>query len=422
MTHLPHFPVLLTRTMTSLKVLICGGGCAGPALAYWLSKCGHKVVVVERFPSLRASGAQIDLRAQGIQVVKRMGLLDVIRGKLVDEIGFSFVDSRGQAKATIMANKSGKGAQSLTSEFEIMRGDLVRVLYDATKDRVEYVFGKTVKYFEQNDERVMVYFSDGSSESFDLLVGADGQGSRIRQAILPPQDTNPYRRLGVHMAYYFVPRTKDDTETSQMYHCPGGRVIMRRSHNQQESQVYFFLRDGSEELQSLPRASLEHQRQFWSSRFADAGWQAPRFLEGMKTTESFYCQEAVQVRLDSWHKGRVVLVGDAAHCASPFSGMGATGSFVGAYVLAGEINRHPDDLARAFANYETKLRPFVNEIQTIYPIALRLFMLEKQWEIRAIHFVLGLLCFLRIPDLLSRFSSEDRGGWKLPDYPELYRN
>lgn len=406
--------------MSSLKVLICGGGCAGPALAYWLSKCGHKVVVVERFSSLRASGAQIDIRAQGIEVVKRMGLLDVIRSKLVDEVGFSFVDSQGKAKATIMANKSGKGSQSLTSEFEIMRGDLVRLLYDATKEHAEYIFGKQVEYFEQDDQQVVVHFSDGSSDSFDLLVGADGQGSRIRQAILTPTTTDPYKRLNVHIAYYFVPRTEDDTETSHMYLSPGGRLILRRSHNQHETQVYFMVRDRSEELLSLPKAPLEQQKEFWSTRFADAGWQAPRFLEGMKTTESFYCQEAVQVRIDSWYKGRVVLVGDAAHCASPFSGMGTTGSFVGAYVLAGEINRHSDDLAQAFANYEENLRPLVNELQKVSPAFLRLFMPETQWGIRVIHFVLGLLCFLRIPDLLSRFSSEEEGGWKLPDYPELY--
>lgn len=407
--------------MHSLRVLICGGGCAGPALAYWLSRCGHKVVVVERFPSLRASGAQIDLRAQGIEVVKRMGLLDVVRSKLVDEVGFSFVDAQGKAKATVMANKSGKGAQSLTSEFEIMRGDLVRLLYDATNDRVQYIFGKQVEYFEQDDEQVMVHFSDGSSDSFDLLVGADGQGSRIRQAILPSTITDPYRHLDVHIAYYFVPRTEDDTDIGQIYFSPGGRMVTRRSHNQHQTQVYFMLRDESKELRSLPRAPLEQQKEFWSTRFAGIGWQAPRFLEGMKTTENFYSQEAVQVRIDSWHKGRVVLVGDAAHCASPFSGIGTTGSFVGAYVLAGEINRHSDDLPQAFANYEEKLRPFVNELQKVSTTFLRLFMPKTHWAIWIIHFFLGLLCFLRVPELLSRFSSEEQGGWKLPDYPELYK-
>jgi 2-polyprenyl-6-methoxyphenol hydroxylase-like FAD-dependent oxidoreductase len=117
--------------MTSLKVIICGGVCAGLALAYWLSRSGHQVTVIERFLALRAIEDQIDIRAQGIKVFKRMGLLDAISSKLVHESGVSIVDSHGKRKAIIMANTSGKGAQSMTSEYEIMCGGLIRILYDS---------------------------------------------------------------------------------------------------------------------------------------------------------------------------------------------------------------------------------------------------------------------------------------------------
>jgi 2-polyprenyl-6-methoxyphenol hydroxylase-like FAD-dependent oxidoreductase len=400
-----------------LKVLICGGGCAGPALAYWLSRSGHQVVVVERFPALRATGAQIDLRGQGIEVIKRMGLLEAIREKLVDEAGVSFVDSRGNTTGTIMANKSGKGAQSLTSEYEIMRGDLVRILYDATKDDVQYVFGKTVESFEQNTEQVVAYFSDGSSDTYDIVVGADGQGSRIREAILRPSGSDPYRRLGIQMAYWFIPREKADNNIRRTYISPGGRMIMRRSHNPTETQVYFILREDSKGLSNLSKASVDSQKEFWTQKFFDAGWQTNRFLQGMKTTQNFYCQEVVQVCIDTWHKGRVVLLGDAAYCPSPFSGMGTTGSLVGAYVLAGEICRNTENLPLAFSNYDEILRPFVHEFQKVNPFFLRLALPETRWGIAIIHFIVWLLCFFRIPDLISRFSSEKRGGWELPDYP-----
>ena len=92
-----HLESRLSSTMAPLKIVICGGGVAGPALALWLSRSGHAVTVVERFPALRASGAQIDLRGQGIEVVKRMGLMDVIRSKLVDEAGVAQVDSSNRA-------------------------------------------------------------------------------------------------------------------------------------------------------------------------------------------------------------------------------------------------------------------------------------------------------------------------------------
>jgi len=404
--------------MAPLKILICGGGCAGPALAFWLSRSGHRVVVVERFPALRASGAQIDLRGQGIEVIRRMGLLDAIRSKLVDELGVSLVDSQGNVKGTIMANTSQKGAQSLTSEYEIMRGDLVRILYDATKETVEYVFGKTVQHFEQDEKQVVAYFSDGSSDTFDLLVGADGQGSRIRSAITPPNSPDPYWRLGLYMAYWFIPRIETDTNIRNTYLSPKGRMVMRRSHNPAETQVYFVLKDNSKDLETIPRAPVEQQKEFWTQRFRDAGWQMDRFLEGMKNTENFYCQEVVQVRTDTWHKGRVVRVGDAAYCPSPFSAMGTSGSLVGAYVLAGEINRNSENIPLAFAEYNDTLRPFVNEIQKLNPFLLRLAIPDSQWGITLIYFIMGLLCYLRIPELISRFSKEDKGGWKLPMYQE----
>jgi 2-polyprenyl-6-methoxyphenol hydroxylase-like FAD-dependent oxidoreductase len=402
----------------SLKILICGGGVAGPALAYWLARGGHQVVVAERFPALRATGAQVDLRGQGIEAVERMGLLDAVRAKLVDEAGVAFVDRRGRARATIMANTSGRGRQTLTSEYEIMRGDLVRILHDATKDDVRYVFGAAVDRFEQDDDRVVAHFPDGSTGEFDLLVGADGQGSRIRRAILPAGE-DPYWRVGIHMAYWFVPRIASDSTIRDTYLAPGGRMIMRRSHNPADTQAYFVLREQSAEASAVHREPVERQKEFWAGRFRDAGWQAGRFIDGMATTGSFYSQEVLQVRTGTWSKGRVVLVGDAAHCASPYSGMGISGGLTGAYVLAGEINRNPGDLPAALAAYDATLRPFADRIQgEVKPHLLRLAMPRRRAAIDAFLSVTALACFLRIPELAARLATEDRGGdWQLPDYP-----
>src|SRR5262249_44804266 len=156
----------------------------------------------------------------------RMGLLDAVRGKLVDEKGVAFIDAHGRAKATIMANTSGRGRQSLTSEYEIMRGDLVRILHEASQGDTEYVFGVSVDGFEQDERKVVAHFSDGSSGEFDLLVGADGQGSRIRREILPA-GLDPYWRVGIHMAYWFIPRIASDGDIRDTYMVPGGRQIMR---------------------------------------------------------------------------------------------------------------------------------------------------------------------------------------------------
>jgi 2-polyprenyl-6-methoxyphenol hydroxylase-like FAD-dependent oxidoreductase len=402
----------------SLKILIAGGGIAGQALAYWLTRGGHRVVVVERFPALRALGAQVDLRGQGIDAIRAMGLLDKVKSKLVDEAGVAFINADGKPRATIMANTSGHGRQTLTSEYEIMRGDLVKILNDGTKDDTEYIFGKSVDGFEQDEHKVVARFSDGSSDEFDLLVGADGQSSRIRQAVLP-EGFDPYWRVGIHMAYWFVPRIASDINIRDTLMVPGGRQIMRRSHNPTETQVYFVMRETSEEASTVHREPVERQQQFWAQRFHDVGWQTRRFVDGMKSSPFFYSQEIVQVRTDSWSQGRVVLAGDAAHCASPYSGMGISGGLVGAYVLAGEINRHPNDLPTALVNYDRTLRPFVNEIQaTVNPRILRLGMPETQLGIDAFLSVTALATALHIPDMVARFSKSDRGGdWRLPESP-----
>ncbi|KAL8652113.1 MAG: hypothetical protein Q9226_004397 [Calogaya cf. arnoldii] len=405
--------------MKSLNILICGGGCAGPSLAFWLARAGHHVTIVERFPALRATGAQIDIRDQGIEILKRMDVLDTVRGKRVVEDGVSFVNTHGKPMATLMANTSGQGAQTMTSEYEIMRGDFVRILYDATQKNVQYMFGKTVEHFEQDDHSVKVRFSDGSTGTYDMLVGADGQGSRIRAAIQPPDAPDPVRHLGAYLAYWFIPRIPTDNHLCKLYHIPRSRMIMSRTHSPTEGQANFVFRDDSEELRSMPRASIETQKQFWTQRFQDAGWQTDRFLQGLETTQNFYCQEVVQIHTDTWSKGRVVLLADAAHCPSPMTAMGTTSALVGAYILAGEINKNSHDIPQAFANYDQTLRPFIKQIQTFKPWMLRLILPETSLAIRLLHLITALLVFLRLPDLIARFIPESKGGWRLPDYPSL---
>ncbi|KAK0390997.1 hypothetical protein NLU13_0499 [Sarocladium strictum] len=401
-----------------MKVLICGGGCAGPALALWLARLGHQVTIVERFPALRASGAQIDLRAQGIPAAHRMGILPAVRERSVDELGLSIIDEKGRSWAKIMANTSGKGPQTPTSEYEIMRGDLVQILYEKTNDEVEYVFGKSVDKFEQDDQKVEVYFSDGTSATYDLLVGADGLGSGIRKMLLP-ETSDPYFHTGFHIAYWIVPRIPSDSNLAEDYNAPGGRQIQRRSHSPTETQAYFILKDDAPEIRAIHRASEADQKEFWKQRFRNAGWQAERFIKGMETTSNFYSSEIAQVRLNRWHKGRVVLLGDAAHCASPMSGMGTTGAFVGAYVLAGELSKSPDDIGSALENYEKTLRPFVDKIQDVNFGFRRLVMPDTAWGISVARWAMWLVCLLRVPQLVIMFSNEGNGGWTLPEYPGL---
>ncbi|KAF8183555.1 hypothetical protein K438DRAFT_1907968 [Mycena galopus ATCC 62051] len=417
--------------MAPLNILISGAGVAGPTLAFWLNLLGHKVTVVEYFPTLRTGGQQIDCRAQGIQVIRQMGLEQAIRDVCIDEDGTAILDHNGKPAAVFLVNKSGTGRQSLTTEFEIMRGDLCRVLYDATKDLTTYIFGVSVTSFEQtttpDSSSVTVHFSDSTSASYDLLVGADGQNSRIRRQLLEAADAaNAFKSLGLFATYFTVPRTPqlEAHKLMKIMQIPNHRGAVTRCDNRPDlMQAYLFTMPPTEDGLARLRNILKHdsiaaQKAALVAHFADvAQWEVPRILDGVQTTPDFYMQEIGQVKTPTWSKGRVVLLGDAAHCPSPITGMGTTSAFVGAYVLAGELSRSPDDVGQALKNYDTTLRPFVHEIQKISPWSLAFLMPGSSTGIWFSRTIMGVVAKLGIDRFVQAVLPEERGGWVLPEYP-----
>ncbi|KAJ5929483.1 hypothetical protein N7454_006433 [Penicillium verhagenii] len=417
--------------MAPLKVLICGGGIAGPALAFWLSKLGHDVTVVERFPSLRVSGQQLDLRGPGIPVMKRMGLENLFRAQGIKEAGMQFVDDNGKQKAYYPVNTSGEGLQSFTTEYEIMRGDLCRMLWNLGKDHVKYTFGVHVMSFEQDAHSVSVRFSDGKEEKFDLLVGADGQGSRTRRMMLEPNAPDPFHFMNLYIAYFTIPREEGDEYMSTLYTAPRKRFVFTRRHEPDTIQAYLGYCTSSNKLEKVKKSDIAEQKKAWAELFANAAWKTPRIIRDMQDDEAandFYSQEVGQVRLDSWSRGRVVLLGDAAYCPSPATGMGTTSGLTGAYVLAGEIgkfcnrlessNDSKDSLLHALSEYDRKFRPFMKEVQTLGPGMPNIVAPETQWGISVMHFILWMAALLGI-DAVAQWFLREQNSWKLPFYEEL---
>src|SRR5499433_2102903 len=128
--------------MVNRTVLISGAGIGGPALAFWLRRHGFAPTVVEVAAAPRPGGHAVDLRGAGREVVARMGLLDAVRAERVDERGFAYVDSRGRPTARMPADLFG--GEGMVAEIEIMRGNLARILYDATREETEYLFSDTI--------------------------------------------------------------------------------------------------------------------------------------------------------------------------------------------------------------------------------------------------------------------------------------
>jgi 2-polyprenyl-6-methoxyphenol hydroxylase-like FAD-dependent oxidoreductase len=95
------------------------------------------------------------------------------------------------------------------------------------------------------------------------------------------------------------------------------------------------------------------------------GWHVPELLDAMDGARDFYLGSFAQVKMPHWSKGRAALVGDAAYCPSPYTGQGTSLAIVGGYVLGYELSRTPGDHAAAFARYEARMRPFVEENHAI---------------------------------------------------------
>lgn len=416
----------------SLNILIIGGGLGGPAAALLLARAGHKVTIVERYPALRAGGTQIDLRHQGVEVANHMGIMADVREKMVHEAGISLVDRNNKVKVYW---PGGEGAHAdmdgfpTTQEVEIMRGDLVRILYDATKDNVTYIFGTSVESYEQDESSVNVTFSDKTKAVFDLLIGADGLGSWTRRSMLPPGSKDSIKSLHTWLAYWFIPRGPTDTNVARAYQIPGRKLAMLRRAPGSRTQAYLASKTDSPEMRSITRVSEAQQKAVWAEMFKGLGWETDRMISSLQTTDDFYCTEIAQVHAPAWSKGRVVLCGDAAHCPSPMTGMGTTSAFVGAYVLAGEIATHSRDLKTAFENYEKVLRPWMTLVQKLPPSpVMDVFHPETSWGItfaqiliRAIYWVAVVGDWLRLWKLWEWMVPDKKRSWKLPAYPILMK-
>ena len=372
--------------MTS-SVLISGAGIAGPTLAFWLSKAGITTTIIERAPCLPIAGQQVDVEGAAREVVRRMGLEEIVKSKTTNEQGISFIDSSGKSRAKFGLDPTASNGRTFTSEFEILRGDLAQIFYDATRDSTEYIFGDHITQLNQNGDGVDVGFAHGSDRRFDLVVAADGMRSSTRSLVFGQKDV--LRHLGMYTCYFTIPAKDGDGAWAKWYNAPGRRCIMTRPD--QAGSLRTYLSVMSDKPANYHSLGIDGQKKLMREIFSDAGWESARILDGMDAASDFYMQEIAQVKMESWSKGRVALVGDAGYCPSPISGVGTSLAIVGAYFLAGEIVKHRDDAKRAFQGYEEKMRERVEKAQNLPPGAPAIANPQTGWGITIMLSVLSLV-------------------------------
>ncbi|MFJ4666892.1 FAD-dependent monooxygenase [Kitasatospora purpeofusca] len=337
------------------KVLISGAGIAGPALALWLGRYGFEVTVAEAAPRLRGGGQAVDFRgATHLIVLERMGVLDDLRRIRTGGSPMRFVDETGRTRLHLPAEFAG-------GDIEVLRGDLVHVLYEHSRPFTDYRFGESVTELHQDADGVHVRFRSGEARTFDLVVGADGLHSNVRRLAHGPEERY-VTHLGHYAAGWSLPNYLGigPGEGSVGLNVPGRLAAVGTSHRDPGTAAAFFV--FSSPALTYDRHDQEQQKAIVAGAFAGTGWEVPRLLASLAEADDLYFDSISRADVPDWSTGRVTLLGDAA-CGATIGGMGTGTAIVAAYVLAGELAAAAGDHTAAFARYEGLLRAYAEGCQ-----------------------------------------------------------
>ncbi len=392
-----------------MRIAINGAGIAGPTLAYWLHQSGHEVVLIEAAPQLRSGGYIIDFWGIGYDIAEKMGLIPQIRalGYQVEEVRFVNRQSRKHGGFDVeVFRRMTRGR--LTS---LRRSDLAATIYGALDGTVETIFGDSVTRIEDAGECVRLSFEHAAPREVDLLIGADGLHSHVRQLVFGPEARFEIP-LGYHVAAFEVESYRPRDELVYITHGVPGRQISRFSMRDDTTLFLFVFRD--EYLTAKEPTSEQERKAVLRNVFGDVGWECPRILAAMEHASSVYFDRVSQIRMDCWTKGRTALVGDAAACVSLLAGEGTGLAMAEAYVLAGELRACGGDYSLAFARYQERLMPFLKRKQESAAKFASSFAPKTAVGITVRNLVTRLM---RIPYVADFFIGRDlRDDITLPDY------
>jgi 2-polyprenyl-6-methoxyphenol hydroxylase-like FAD-dependent oxidoreductase len=392
--------------MRKTRVLISGASIAGPALAYWLSEQAAEVTVVERASQLRAGGQAVDFRGPvHMHVLERMGILPAIRAQQTHMQEITAIDRRGRELFKLPTSFA-------SGEVEIQRGDLSRILYNKTRERARYRFGDKVSALTQERDRVDVTFASGATESFDLVIGADGLHSGVRAHGFGPESRY------VHFHDYCVAIFEVDNHLA-LDHCtvmcsaPGRAVSLASARDPKRAVcMLLFAHDAADSA----REGLEHQKALLLRKYEGMGWEWPRLSQQLCAAPDLYFDTISHVALDRYAKGRVALLGDAAW-GGTLGGQGSGLAIVGAYVLAGELAAANGDHTRAFQRYQARMQKYAESCQQGSKRVGPFFAPRTPSGYHARNLAYAALTSRPLGWLLDRLVTQAATDIELPDYP-----
>ena len=339
-----------------MDVLISGASMAGLSAAWWFSRLGHRVTVVERADGLRPGGAPIDVRGRALATAQRMGILAKIdAGKVTILEPAPVLDGKGAQVATLdlrwFANETDQ-------DIEISRDRLNNILLDALPDGVEFRFKASIASLADGPRGVDVAFADGLKARYDLVVGADGLHSKVRKLAFGPEK-DYVRHFGYYVALVDLPAQREWRRG--MLNVPGLTIAVRDAGDGPQGMMLA----ASPEIDYDYRDPEAQRRLIGQLISRVDAWQVPALRAAFidPAAKGFYFDSVSQTHMPSWIKGKVAVIGDAGHCAALLSGMGTTLAMVSAETLATTWTECDGDMGAASPVYHERLRPYVEQCQ-----------------------------------------------------------
>lgn len=348
--------------MTAARTaLIIGAGIAGPVTAMALAKAGIEATVYEAHPeTAQGIGTFLTIASNGLDALRAIGAEDTAQ-----KIGFPTpsIVLRGPTGKSLGATLTGPTIPGVIISHTTKRADLYQALYDeAVRRGIVFEHGKRLTAAQQSGDGVHVKFSDGSDASADVLIGADGIHSATRMIIDPNAPAPTYTGL-INLGGYASGVETDNKPGS--YTMIFGRQAFFGYVLAPSGEVWWFANlprdDEPARGETEAIAPAQWQRTLAELYAGDAG-PAVRIVEAtdpgniMRATPIHYIRH-----LPTWHNGRMIVVGDAAHAPTPTSGQGASLSIEDGVMLAQCLRDLPDP-QQAFARFEALRRPRVEGI------------------------------------------------------------